>query len=81
MTYPVYRHQPGTPSPYPREVVRTMAPQILNWRRIVYHWFKQRHASPVAAHHCHCAIRELRRIDKSSGYSRNALAVNQGATA
>lgn len=81
MSYPVYRHKPSTPWQYPNEIVRTMAPQILNWRRIACHWFKLRHADPRGSHHCKNAIRELRRIDAGSGYSRAAAQVNTRAAA
>jgi hypothetical protein len=55
-------------SAFPREVVRIMAPQIINLRQTIKHHFTRRNST-----HTRQGVRswiaELRRVDKSSGYS------------
>lgn len=62
-------------SQFPREVIRVMAPQILSLRRVVRHHFERRHTTH-SARGVRNWIAELRRIDRSSGYSNCVRQVN-----
>jgi len=61
---------------YPENIVRIMKPQIVNLRSAVAHHFKHRHdgRGNQAVRNW---IAELRRVDRSSGYSE-ALSQLQG---
>ena len=73
--YPVYR-QPvtGTASAYPLNLLRTMAPQIFNFRRIVGHHFARRHKGHKAA--CRSWIAGMRRDLVACGWNASAALVN-----
>lgn len=65
-------------SQFPREVMRVMAPQILNLRQVVKFHFQRRHTT-----HSSKGVRnwiaELRRVDRGSGYSNCVRQVSDPA--
>lgn len=77
--YPVYRTPaPGTVSSYPAELVRTMAPQIFNYRRIIGHHFARRHEDVRRYAAARNWIEAFRRDLQACGWNANAAYLNQG---
>ncbi|GEM_PF-6643301 len=73
--YPVYRQSPmGTGSAYPENLLRTMAPQIFQLRRVVGHHFKNRHKGHRDA--CRNWVRHMRSELRSCGWNAAAIQVN-----
>lgn len=55
---------------HPREVIRVMAPQIQNLRLVIRHHFSRRHMPTHSPQGVRAWIKELRRVDRGSGYSQ-----------
>lgn len=73
--YPVYRKDVSTVGQFPQNLLRTMAPQVYQYRRIVGHHFAKRHAGHRAA--CKNWIAAFRRDLSACGWSSKAAHVNQ----
>ena len=73
--YPIYRQPATTPSPYPENVCRTMAPQVYQYRRVIGHHFKNRRngSSPANVRNW---IAAFRRDLRACGWSTYAAQVN-----